>query len=167
MPNPKEAQRQGIRDLAEQLDAHRKPRQAAFATLTMTGMCNVLVKLRSREALTDKDRVIHDQGLVSVLRQLDDDHDAAVFAAYGWEPTLTDEEILATVVALNAERSEEERKGTVRWLWPEFQNPKGAHAPMQTDMNLGDDEVADAVTSSAGSIVWPRKPAEQFVAVRE
>ena len=41
---------------------------------------------------------------MSVLRQLHDDLDAAVFAAYDWPATLTDAEILERVVALNAER---------------------------------------------------------------
>jgi hypothetical protein len=47
-------------------------------------MHNVLEKLRSGEALTAKDRVIHDQGLVSILKQIHDDLDASVFDAYGW-----------------------------------------------------------------------------------
>ena len=40
-----------IRRLAEQLDAHRKARQAAFEAVTLTGLYNVLAKLRSGEAL--------------------------------------------------------------------------------------------------------------------
>jgi hypothetical protein len=78
-----------IRNLAEQLDAHRKRQQAAHPTLTLTGMYNVLDKLRSGEALTPKERTIHEQGLVSVLRQLHDELDAAVLAAYGWSDLLS------------------------------------------------------------------------------
>ena len=37
-----------------------------------------------------------------------DDLDAAVFEAYGWPPTLADDEILERLVALNAERAAEE-----------------------------------------------------------
>ena len=48
-------------------------------------MYNVLDLLRRGEPLTPKDKVIHEQGLVSVLRQIHDDLDAAVLAAYGWE----------------------------------------------------------------------------------
>ena len=73
-----------IRSLAEQLDAHRKRQQAAHPDLTLTGMYNVLEKLRSGEPLTAKERVIHEHGLVSVLRQLHDELDAAVLEAYGW-----------------------------------------------------------------------------------
>ena len=68
----------------------------------MTGMYNVLEKLRSGETLTDKEKTIHEQGLVSVLKPIHDELDAAVFDAYGWPVTLTDEEILERLVALNA-----------------------------------------------------------------
>jgi hypothetical protein len=47
----------------------------------MTGMYNVLAKLRAGEALTPKDQAIHARGLVSILKQIHDDLDAAVFAA--------------------------------------------------------------------------------------
>jgi hypothetical protein len=77
-----------VRDLAEQLDAHRKRQQAAHPDLTLTGMYNVLEKLRSGESLSAKERVIHEQGLVSVLRQIHDELDAAVLEAYGWPDLL-------------------------------------------------------------------------------
>jgi hypothetical protein len=41
------------------------------------------------DALTDKEKTSHEQGLVSVLRQIHDDLAAAVFEAYGWPVTLT------------------------------------------------------------------------------
>lgn len=47
-------------------------------------MYNVLEKLRSGEALNAKDKTIHEQGLVSVLRELHDALDTAVFDGYGW-----------------------------------------------------------------------------------
>jgi hypothetical protein len=47
-------------------------------------MYNVLEKLRAGEPLNGKEKAIHQQGLVSILRELDDDLDRAVFAAYGW-----------------------------------------------------------------------------------
>jgi len=31
--------------------------------------------------------------------------DAAVFAAYGWDPTMSDEQLLETLLALNLERA--------------------------------------------------------------
>src|SRR5207248_5822055 len=108
--------------------------QSQHPDLTMTGMYNVLEKLRSGETLSDKEKMIHEQGLVSVLKQIHDDLDAAVFDAYGWPATLTDEEILERLVALNAERAAEERRGIIRWLRPEFQNPAGAKTEQQTTM---------------------------------
>jgi hypothetical protein len=76
--------KQRIRDLGERLDAHRKRQQEQHPDLTLTGIYNVLEKLRAGEALTAKDRDIHDKGLVSVLKQIHDDLDAAVLEAYGW-----------------------------------------------------------------------------------
>ena len=73
-----------IRDLGERLDAHRKRQQELYPDLTLTGIYNVLEKLRRGEPLTPKDKIIHDQGLVSVLKQIHDDLDAAVLDAYGW-----------------------------------------------------------------------------------
>jgi hypothetical protein len=88
-----EAEKERIRKLSEELDAHRKRVQTQHG-LTLTGLYNVLAKIRAGEKLTDKEKLIHDAGLVSVLKQLHDDLDAAVFAAYGWPATLTDAEIL-------------------------------------------------------------------------
>ncbi len=87
-PVASDEQAKRIGELAEQLDAHRKRQQAAHPGLTLTGMYNVLEKLRSGETLTAKERTIHEQGLVSVLRQIHDDLDAAVLEAYGWSDLL-------------------------------------------------------------------------------
>ncbi|MFZ1574652.1 MAG: DNA methyltransferase, partial [Chromatiaceae bacterium] len=84
-PDPAEPLKAHIRQLAEDLDAHRKQRQALHPGLTMTGMYNVLDLLRRGAPLSPKDRQIHEQGLVAVLRPLHDDLDAAVLAAYGGE----------------------------------------------------------------------------------
>ena len=74
-------------------------------------MYNVLEKLRRDEPLTDKERITHEHGLVSVLKQLHDELDRAVADAYGWPATLTDEEILERLVELNALRAAEEHTG--------------------------------------------------------
>ncbi len=124
-----------IRKLAEELDAHRKCAQAKHPGLTLTGMYNVLEKLRANTPLTAKEKSIHGAGLVSVLRQLHDDLDAAVFAAYGWPAALTDAEILERVVMLNAQRVIEEASGHIRWLRPEYQNPVGSQ--VQPSLSVG------------------------------
>lgn len=82
-PNPSEALKAHIRELGERLDALRKRQQELHPDLTMTGMYNVLEKLRAVQELNAKERVIHEQGLVSVLKQIHDELDAAVFEAYG------------------------------------------------------------------------------------
>lgn len=71
--------------LGEQLDSHRKARQAEHPDLTLTGMYNVIEKLRKEESLTEKEKVIHDQGLVTLLMQIHDEIDQATYEAYGWQ----------------------------------------------------------------------------------
>jgi hypothetical protein len=159
-----EAQKSRIRVLGESLDAHRKRQQALHPKLTITDMYNVLEKLRKNEELTPWDRLIHEQGLVSVLRQIHDDLDTAVADAYGWPADLSDEEILRRLVALNAERAEEEKRGLIRWLRPDFQNPTGAQAAQGT---LGLQPAAAAgKAKEAEKLPWPKSLAEQAQSVR-
>ena len=155
-----------IRQLGESLDSHRKRQQAAHPDLTITSMYNVLEKLRRGEALNTAERVIHEHGLVSVLKKIHDDLDAAVFDAYGWPHDLTDEQILEKLVKLNAERSEEERKGLIRWLRPEFQNPSGQKAATQTEMVDSEESEEDTAATTAAK-AWPKKLPEQIAAVRD
>ncbi len=160
-----EAQQARIRDLGEALDAHRKKQQAQHPTLTLTGTYNVLEKLRAGEPLTDKEKIIHEQGLLSILKKLHDDLDAAVFDAYGWPRDLTDEQLLERLVALNAERVEEERRGVIRWLRPEYQNPKGKAAAAQTEIE--EDQAEGATTAVPSAKSWPKKLPDQVVALRD
>jgi hypothetical protein len=161
-----EAEKKRIRKMAEELDAHRKRVQAQHG-LKLTGLYNVLEKIRAGEQLTDKEKDIHAAGLVSVLKQLHDDLDAAVFAAYGWPATLTDAEILERLVALNAERAAEEKRGIVHWLRPEYQ------AKGQAEMILpaGQDKPAkkakpkNAAPARAAKSAWPKKMAERVQAL--
>jgi len=161
--------------LAEQLDAHRKRQQAEHADLTMTGMYNVLEKLRAGETLTAKDKVIHEQGLVSVLKQLHDDLDAAVFEAYGWPTTLTDAQILERLVALNATRAAEEAAGTIRWLRPEYQKERcqgpGVRCQEQTQLGIQDQQPSvithSPATASPERVPWPKALPEQMRALRD
>ena len=90
------AQQEKIRALGEQLDAHRKRQQALHPGLTMTGMYNVLERLKELgvdglgvQPLTVKEKQIYEQGLVGILKQLHDELDAAVAEAYGWRLTVT------------------------------------------------------------------------------
>lgn len=166
-PDPDEFTKQRIRNLGESLDAHRKRQQSLYPDLTITGMYNVLEKLRSGESLTENAKVIHEQGLVSVLKQIHDDLDAAVFDAYGWPHDLTVEQILERLVALNAERAEEERRGIIRWLRPEFQNPAGATTAQQTTMAGVEIEAPEAEAKPKAAVPWPKELPLQIAAVRD
>ncbi len=139
-----------IAQFGEQLDAHRKRQQALHPKLTLTDMYNVLEKLRAGDELNAKDKAVHEQGLVSVLRQIHDDLDAAVFAAYGWPVTLSDDEILERLVALNAQRAAEEAQGLIRWLRPEFQNPAAKREQQQTLSLIGDGPEDDQPVTENG-----------------
>lgn len=181
-----------VRDLAEQLDAHRKGRQAAEGDLTITAMYNVLERLREGAVLTAKERDIHDRGLVSVLRSLHDDLDRTILTAYGWEdlwPLMRvanglanpgeegtpasraecrqalDDAVLERLVALNAARATEELSGHIRWLRPDFQKKAaGAKPTQQTFDTTVDDVVAPA---NAERRRWPTGLPEQIKAVSD
>ena len=178
-----------IRALAEQLDAHRKTQQAAHPDLTLTGIYNVLEKLRHGEPLTAKDKLIHELGLVSVLKSLHDELDAAALAAYGWSDlgaALADhahaearaaavDELLQRLVALNARRAAEEAAGHVRWLRPDFQT-RGRHtqtvmdvstAPAAEEAEKDSAEPAAAAAAALPKRPWPTGLPEQIKAVAE
>lgn len=155
-------QEEKIRNIAEQLDAHRKQRQKLHPTLTITDIYNVLEKLRSGEELTSKDHKIHDQGLVSIIKQLHDELDTAVATAYGWPTNLAEPEILERLVALNKERAAEEARGLVRWLRPEYQNPQGTQ---QIDIGLTTKEKITQTTVKE-VLTWPKTLSEQAQAIQ-
>ena len=89
-----------MRDLAEELDAHRKQVQSEHPDITLTGMYNVLEKLKSGEGLSGNEKDVHAQGLVSILKDLHDRLAAAVFAAYGWRAAPADAALFADPVSL-------------------------------------------------------------------
>jgi hypothetical protein len=166
-PEASEHSKKRIRFLGEQLDAHRKRQQAQHPDLTMTGMYNVLEKLRSGEELTAKEKMIHEQGLVSVLKQLHDELDAAVAEAYGWPADLTDEEILEKLVALNAARAAEEAQGTIRWLRPDFQCPEGSATQAELGVAAGGQKSeVGGQKASVQKQPWPKTLPEQVQALR-
>ncbi|QQZ28072.1 class I SAM-dependent DNA methyltransferase [Thiothrix subterranea] len=195
-PDASDEQKVQIRTIAEQIDAHRKRQQAAHPTLTLTNMYNVLEKLRSGEALNTKDKEIHAQALTSILQELHDNLDRAVFAAYGWDdlaaelvgkPGATtplpdkpeaqaqaEETLLSRLVDLNTQRAAEEAKGTIRWLRPDFQAPdKQASTPLsqQEDLALADDDTRSLSVvegnTPAAKRDWPKSLAEQIPIIRE
>ena len=157
-----EALKKRIRAEAEALDTLRKQVLAEHEGLTLTGLYNVLEALRSGRALTLRERDIHDRGLVTLIKQHHDAIDALVAEAYGWSADLTDEDILARLVALNKERAAEEARGIIRWLRPAFQAPGEAAKPVTQELELG--EVAPA-RPTATILPWPKSLPEQVSAV--
>lgn len=55
-PTPTEKQKQTIRELGERLDSDRERLQEKYTDITITGMYNLLKKIRNNELLTDKDK---------------------------------------------------------------------------------------------------------------
>ncbi len=167
-PAATEAQKAVIRDLAEELDAHRKRVLAAHDHLTLTGLYNVLERLRAGAApaaLDPKERRIFDDGLVLILKDLHDQIDAAVADAYGWPADLPEEEVLARLVALNKARAAEEKRGLVRWLRPDYQIPRfGSEKDKakQLEADLGDDAPEPV---AGGRLAFPKTDREQTIAV--
>ena len=156
-PDADDLQKQRIRAVADDLDAHRKRVLAGHPHLTLTGLYNVLEKLRAGAApatLDDADRRIFDDGLVLILKEYHDRLDALVADAYGWPADLPDEEILSRLVALNKERAQEEARGHVRWLRPEYQIPRLGSSKDKAELDL----VGGAMVSEAAAPVGP-KPA--------
>ncbi|MEI7903611.1 MAG: type IIL restriction-modification enzyme MmeI, partial [bacterium] len=175
-PDATEEQKARIRDLAERLDSHRKRQLALHPSLTMTDLYNVLETVRANETLTTKQRAIHEQGLITVLRQLHDELDAAVAAAYGWGEEvlkfesskvlkLTDEEILERLVALNKQRADEESRGQIRYLRPAYQRPVAA--PTQAVLAVPSPEPRTLNPEpSLSPLPWPESLADQIALVR-
>jgi hypothetical protein len=129
-----------IRLLAEKLDAHRKTQQAAHPDLTLTGMYNVLGKLRSGEALSAKDKTMHEQGLVSVLRTLHDELDDAVLAAYGWSD-------LGPVPW-----TDEAARATVQWRFDDAAGTQILHFPSQYTLAKDDEGWHIVVIDAQGEV---------------
>jgi hypothetical protein len=187
-----------LTDLGERLDAFRKERLAEHDFLTMTGLYNALERIRELdwkagsgrhsesaaniEPLSDKERDIYDAGHIAILKDIHDEIDTLVFAAYSWSdlaprlvgrpgattpsPYKTDdqlaaeEELLTRLVALNQERAAEEARGLVRWLRPDYQIPKLGHKVARPDGIQQETDLAILPVSDKPK--WPASDTEQI-----
>ena len=113
-PDATGTQKEAIRELAERLDAFRKKRLVEHPKLTMTALYNVLEKLRGGEVLTVKDRQVHDQGVVTTLKELHDELDSAVAGAFGLSANLDEQAVLEP--SRKAKRHQSRRRE--RWTCP-------------------------------------------------
>lgn len=120
-PDATPDQRDTIAELAEELDATRKAALAEVPGLSMTEIYNLREKLRARAPmnLAEQDRAR--AARAGIVNRLHEQIDEAVAAAYGWPADLPPSEIVARLVALNAERAAEEKAGHIRWLRPDYQ----------------------------------------------
>lgn len=178
---------EAIGQIGEHIDLHRKHVQSKHPRVPLTEVYNVLEKLRAGEELTNKEKTIHQQGLVSVLRELHDDLDKAVFDAYGWSdlaeklvgrPGATtplpdkpadqaeaEEELLMRLVELNKKRAEEESRGIVRWLRPDYQAPDAVQA--EVDIAPKAAPAKPAIATSKGKTTFPKAIPDQLRVLRE
>jgi len=177
-------------DLGLRLDAFRKERLAAHDFLTMTGLYNALERVRELDAgigdpLTPAERDVYDAGQIAILKDLHDQIDREVFAAYGWsdlgdrlvakpggttpsphkseDQQAAEEELLVRLVALNQQRVAEEKAGTVHWLRPDFQRPRLAakvKGETQIEADLGEVALVEEVR-------WPTDGLDQIRSVRD
>lgn len=152
------AQQTEIGALADEIDAHRKTRQAEHPHLTLTGLYNVLEALRAGRTLTPAERDVLDAGQVALLLHLHERLDEAVAAAYGWPADLPASAIVERLVALNRERVQEEAAGQVRWLRPGFQAPP--------EQRRQAEQAAMDMPTAAALPPWPKRAPEQYAALR-
>ena len=163
-PDATSHQQSRIRELAEQLDAHRKRQQTAHPALTLTDLYNVVEKLRAGETLSAKEQTVNQQGLASVVFSLHQQIDAAVADAYGWPHDLSYSEILTRLVRLNHERAAEEATGYVRYLRPLYQ----ASGKQQLGIDLSTTiPVISSTVAEASQQEYPKELARQMQAVRD
>ena len=91
-----------------------------------------------------------------ILRESHDKLDQLVAEAYGWPTHLSDDEILAKLVALNAERAAEEKRGVVHWLRPEYQRNRAGIVP------LPQEQLEAPLVVEAGKVQKPTFPASDL-----
>jgi len=87
------------------------------------------------------------------------------FYVYGWPHDITDEQILENLVALNAQRAEEERNGHVRWLRPEYQAPDEVQLTQQVLTGIADPK--ETVVAPVEQQTFPSSFKDQLAAIRD
>ena len=121
---------------------------------------------------------------MSVLKQVHDELDLEVLDAYGWSDLASlmqavngnaspgvggtpatrdeckralDDALLERLVALNAERAVQEKRGLVRWLRPEFQDAEKERVPEQGEIEVPEEEEVEVAAAKAGRTPWPKE----------
>jgi len=162
-PDATAGQIDNLRCLGEELSKTREIVAGEHSDLTLTRLYNLIGKVKAGAALTPAEEDAKQRGRVLILKDLHDQIDRLTAEAYGWPADLSDEDILARLVALNAERAKEEAAGHVRWLRPDYQIPrfaKGA-AAKTGELDLGETVVA----IDKGLPAFPKDRYEQPLAI--
>jgi len=154
-----------VGEIAERLFNHRDAAIARSGQVTMTAMYNVIEKLEAGEPLTTKERKVHEAAACGTLRDIHHELDAAVAACYSWPWPLAPVEILARVVELHGERLDEERKGKVRWLRPEYQRPR--FSPDEEDLEVPELGIPTDELDEQEIREWPAVTVEQIAAIQD
>jgi hypothetical protein len=164
-PVPREDSRAAIETVSGRLMRHREAALAHDSRVTTTAMYNVVEKLRSGDALSKRERETHELAACGVLKDLHDELDTLVAAAYGWPWPMKREEILERLVALHGERVEEEKRGLIRWLRPEYQIPRFAAAAGRPSELALVAATPDAAAAPDNRVSWPQTAVEQLAAI--
>ncbi|MFR0876140.1 MAG: hypothetical protein ACLSHC_17300, partial [Bilophila wadsworthia] len=132
-----------------------------------TGMYNVLEALREGRELTAQERTINEQGLIGILKEIHDQLDVAVAEAYGWPANLGEQDILSRLVALNAERVEEEKEGKIRYLRPDYQNPSAKRLEIALSLGTLTGKTKTSKRRTTSKVAWPSDMPSQVNSVRQ
>ena len=100
---------------------------------------------KSGEPMSEAEQRRATKARAAIVDRLHEQLDQAVADAYGWGEewragALGPSEIVARLVTLNHERAAEEAEGKVRWLRPDYQEPRFAK---KRDPRLRGDDVRD------------------------
>ena len=156
-------QRATISDLADELDATRREVLADHPDLTLTGLYNLRDSIATGQPLTPAEQDARARGRIDLIAELHRRLDAAVVHAYGWPADLSDADIVARLVALNAERRAAERRGRVHWLRPDYQQ---ARAGVVALADARADQIEAALPEAARARpAFPRDAVGQTAAV--
>ncbi len=163
-PVAEDGMRAAIGNAAMRLHDHRAKATERSEAVTMTGLYNVVDKLRAGDELSATELKIHETAACGVLRDMHDELDALVSEAYGWPWPLADDEILTRLVALHDDRRAEEDSGTVRWIRADYQIPRfGADLPSQTKVLPSEADKPDGA-EEVGE--WPTSAIDQMAAIK-